>query len=479
MPFKHLPYLLFVLLAFTRCVNDEPTPPLTPPSATEKELANITDILKAQSDLEGFLHILGKVNLQKSTSAPLTLFAIRNVGDDGTSCNAGRLSTVSIKRHIVEGCYSPQDLLQLHMLTCINGEQLEVKQVGDLILLNNMPLEEPIVVGSSIVYFLPCMLPSHTVSQYDEIRIHVNPHSNGKADRSDAALTVKIAVEASGDWEVDWGDGQKGTYRASVATHTYADSLQHTVLINGKSITNLQLSDGSLYEKQGRTVSQNNISLLDITGAKNLEALRCSYNPLLTELDVSHNLLLRKLECEDVGVKHFDLKRHARLQVVNVAIFRDSEEGSLQLGKHPLLESLRCQRRGLQTLALSDFPKLSELDCSHNYLSKLDVSHCPRLLTLGCTDNQLNAISIDNPLLQTVDCSNNRLVSIDVSSSSDRLSKLVTSNNRLFTRALNSLFGSLRKIRQNDVSIVVIGNNPGCSSCNPAIATNKGWQVSM
>jgi len=56
------------------------------------------------------------------------------------------------------------------------------------------------------------------------------------------------------------------------------------------------------------------------------------------------------------------------------------------------------------------------------------------------------------------------------------LGKLSCQNNQLSAIALNILFGTLHSNTISGKVISVFGN-PGADTCNPGIATEKGWKV--
>jgi len=100
---------------------------------------------------------------------------------------------------------------------------------------------------------------------------------------------------------------------------------------------------------------------------------------------------------------------------------------------------------------------VTDLDCTGNQLAALDVSNNTALIWLFCSHNQLTVVLnvTNNTKLQTFSCS----------------------DNQLSATALNNLFGTLHSNAAIMGKTIYIGNNPGTSTCDRSIATNKGWTV--
>jgi hypothetical protein len=115
---------------------------------------------------------------------------------------------------------------------------------------------------------------------------------------------------------------------------------------------------------------------------------------------------------------------------------------------------------------------LTKLSCGSNQLTALDVSRNMALMELTCADNQLTALDVcRNTALTVLWCNNNQLTALDVSKNT-ALTELWCNSNQLTTEALNALFSGLPAPSDGTI---LIGENPGSSTCNRSIATEKGW----
>jgi Leucine-rich repeat (LRR) protein len=218
---------------------------------------------------------------------------------------------------------------------------------------------------------------------------------------------------------VDWGDGTTNedvnAKYASVFSHTYQNSAEHTVRIQAK-----ELSYFSCVRQQ--------LTALDVSGCTELAVLACTENRL-TALDVS---------------------------------------------RHTELVELKCDVNELTTLDVSNNTKLTWLQCGYNQLTTLDVSSNTELTGLSCYNNQLTALDVSrNTELTGLGCSGNQLTTLDVSRNTE-LTWLHCGENQLTAAALNTIFTSLPTVRSGKI---YISGNPGTAGCDRSIATAKGWSV--
>ena len=100
--------------------------------------------------------------------------------------------------------------------------------------------------------------------------------------------------------------------------------------------------------------------------------LTCSYNQLLTSLDLSQNTALAIVFCEN------------------------NQLSSLDLGNNTALSYLRCSGNQLSSLDVSNNTGLTELQCSYNQLICLDISQNNSLNSLICSHNILEQLNTRN-----------------------------------------------------------------------------------
>jgi hypothetical protein len=81
---------------------------------------------------------------------------------------------------------------------------------------------------------------------------------------------------------------------------------------------------------------------------------------------------------------------------------------------------------------------------------------------LRCYENQLTSLNISG------------CIKLGTDTNSDTYSVSISSN-KLSATALNEIFTALPTVTNNQE--IEITDNPGTSTCNKSIATNKGWRV--
>ena len=253
---------------------------------------------------------------------------------------------------------------------------------------------------------------------------------------SASTITMTTAIEgdvrfyiagSGGRLRIDWGDGTK------VKTYIL------------KPFTGPFLYDRYLYTYNYSTNSSRTIT---ITG-KGITHLNCVYNRL-TSLDVSKNTALTYLSCWDNRLT------------------------SLDISKNTALKELYCFTNQLTSLDVSKNTALTNLECGTNQLTSLDVSKNTALKELYCGNNPLTSLDLsENTALIRLYCWNNPLTSLDLSENT-ALIELYCVGNQLTAPALNALFESLHS--NDGTKSIAIWDNPGASTCDQSIATNKGWK---
>jgi Leucine-rich repeat (LRR) protein len=137
------------------------------------------------------------------------------------------------------------------------------------------------------------------------------------------------------------------------------------------------------------------------------------------------------------------------------------------------LTSLSCNENNLTSLDVSACTKLTELQCFGNQLTSLDVSVCTKLTRLYCYWNQLTSLDVSAcTKLTQLYCGRNRLTSLDVSACTE-LTELSCDNNQLTATDLNTVFTDLPNRSSETAGEIYIDDNPGSSTCNRSIVTNK------
>ena len=299
--------------------------------------------------------------------------------------------------------------------------------------------------------------------------------------------TTSIDLTGSGTAVVDWGDERSETITLTATrenyTHTYSSTNSHTITITGdvvmfycnnfNQMTALDVSKNLTLTSIACQLNQ--LSTLDVSKNTALTYLDCSFNQM-SALDVSKNTALTYLYCNYNQLSALDVSKNPALTSIVCA---SNQLSTLDVSKNTELTLLACDDNPLNTFDVSNNTELTVLSCDNNQLTALDVSKNTALTRLYCRSNQLTAFDVSNNTgLTHIFCDLNQLSALDVSTNT-ALYLLSCHNNQLSAAALDALFGTLHSNTIPDVSKVIkINRNPGTSSCDRSIATNKGWVFS-
>ena len=190
------------------------------------------------------------------------------------------------------------------------------------------------------------------------------------------------------------------------------------------------------------------LTSLDVSHNMELRIIVCNDNRL-TSLDVSNNIYLARLECQDNQLTSLDVSNNTALEDLDcygnqltsldvsnntglVTLYCYSNQlTSLDFSKNTALWWVQCYNNQLTSLDVSNNTALEELNCYGNQLTRLDVSQNTALLSLNCDNNQLTSLDVSNNMgLEVLDCGGNQLTSLDVSKNTS-LRFLNCANNQL------------------------------------------------
>ena len=276
------------------------------------------------------------------------------------------------------------------------------------------------IIGCKLYFFhliAVAMLTMITVSKVD---------AQSQMNFSWGQQDVGFSISGSGTASIDWGDGEKYSYRLSP---------KRTIDL-----------------KHNYTTSANNITIIGDS---------------ITELIIGG------------FITKFDISKNTALKYLNYMTYNGPLK-SLDVSKNTALTYLDCSGSNLTSLNVSKNTQLTELNCSANQLTSLDVSKNTALTVLNCRSNQLTNLDVSkNTMLGDLDCSYNQLTNLDVSRNTV-LNLLKCQNNNLSVTALNALFDTLHnKAVHGNKELwkqIKITDNPGTSNCDIGIAEDKGWK---
>lgn len=155
----------------------------------------------------------------------------------------------------------------------------------------------------------------------------------------------------------------------------------------------------------------NQITGLDVSHNTALTSLYCDFNQL-TSLDVSHNTLLSNLHCWNNQITSIDVRQNLQLQYLN---FRENQLTNLDVSQNTALRQLYCLRNQLSSLDVSQNTALYKLWCNGNQLKSLDVTKNTALIELICDFNELTTLDVSqNTSLNRLICRVNNLTELDL-----------------------------------------------------------------
>ncbi|UMB53140.1 gliding motility-associated C-terminal domain-containing protein [Lutibacter sp. A64] len=173
------------------------------------------------------------------------------------------------------------------------------------------------------------------------------------------------------------------------------------------------------------SVSNNNLTSLDLSNNTALTELDCSYNDL-TSLDVTQNSALIDLNCSYNDLTALNLEGNTNLDILNISVnnlingldvskntaltqlsINFSNLASLDVTKNIALELLYIPQNNLTSLDVSQNTALTRLECFKNNLTSLDVSNNTALTNLSCFQNNLTTLDLRNTNISLISATSN------------------------------------------------------------------------
>jgi Leucine-rich repeat (LRR) protein len=140
-------------------------------------------------------------------------------------------------------------------------------------------------------------------------------------------------------------------------------------------------------------VSKSNIS--NLTGIQDfiaLDNLACNGN-LLTNLDVSKNLVLNKLDCSSNQLTSINTTQNVLLANFNCS---SNQITILNTTTNVLLSTLYLNENKISVLDVSKNANLTHIICNNNLLTSLDISTNKKLQYINCNNNKLTFLNLKN-----------------------------------------------------------------------------------
>ncbi|MDR0667548.1 MAG: YDG domain-containing protein, partial [Prevotellaceae bacterium] len=237
-----------------------------------------------------------------------------------------------------------------------------------------------------------------------------------------AGKTFAIRATAGASFIVNWGDTHVDTLVGGTGdvtpSHTYANNNIYTVTVS---------NNGAASSFTLLNVSNQQVSAIDVSNARELSTLECASN-VLSNLNVAQNTLLTVLDCSNNPLAGLNVASNTNLQRLYC---NNTGLTGLDVTLNTQLTDLRCAANLLTALNVSQNTQLDYLDCSGNLLTNLSVVTNTLLQTLNCENNQLIVLNSNtNTVLELLNCRQNRLTSLNTDYNT-QLKKLYCGDNRL------------------------------------------------
>ena len=235
-------------------------------------------------------------------------------------------------------------------------------------------------------------------------------------------LGIKRWMDEGGIFNWDHGDSENRNVVKNV-------DLSHNVKLNGVLLAGLDLENvnlNGLSNLQSLSISDNNLSELDLSSLTSLEYLRLDNNSNLSSLDLSNNNNIKKVKGDECNISSF---------IGNSSlIYLDLSENNLDDVSFPTsisLEQLYLKNSNISSIDLRNNDNLKSLDLDSNQITSIDLSHNTLLMSISLNNNLLTSIDLShNTALSNLSIDKNQLTEIDLSHNS-ALKEVLLDQNQL------------------------------------------------
>lgn len=290
-----------------------------------------------------------------------------------------------------------------------------------------------------------------------------------KVQPKDIYLAEGKSVVQDGDyWVLQNGVATEASGFLAVVSKVYPDLVSKnadgTYTINQSKaveVVELALSGQGTFE-----------SLDGIENFPNLERLFCDRVGLKT-LDISKNQKLKQVEIRENLLTSLNFSNNPALEIIKCNGQQDGMLASLDVTGNINLRVLECQNNTLTSLDLTHNTNLEEIDCGVNKLSSLNVANNLKLRKFFLACNDLTELDLSKHLdLEQLHCTENHISTLDITKNS-KLNWLNCGNQQpdgtmitlILTRSQKELWDSewskIEYWNSRNVELVVLENGSG------------------
>lgn len=200
-------------------------------------------------------------------------------------------------------------------------------------------------------------------------------------------------MDSEQTYHVCWGDGNSedvtsfydGHQYAIECEHNYSDNDPYQVVVTGNLAALLfvsfegmaltEINPSGLTGLVALSVTDNNLTTLDVSACASLEELSCDHNTGLTTLNLTGCPAFVGIDSQDTSLS------------------------SVDLSGNPLLRRFCFRTSAIAAIDLSHNPLLEDIDLSEGPLASLDVTTNPLLRSLFAYDCNLSTPAVDAILI--------------------------------------------------------------------------------
>lgn len=262
-------------------------------------------------------------------------------------------------------------------------------------------------------------------SNFVQAQIITIPDANFKAKLLEASPFNQIALNAAGesvaidintDGEIQVSEAlQIHTLYLGYSFITSLEGISYFVNLRRLDVYNSQLSELDLTQNinlEYLYCQENQLTILNVSGLSNLIEVDCSSNQI-SVLDIQDSSMLKVLMCQYNLIEELNTNNLFELEYLDCRL---NQITNLDLSNSNTLNYLDCGNNQLSNLNIAGLENLVSVSCSGNLLTNLDLSLCNAISFLSCTNNQLTALDLsDLSNLNFLSCSENQLVELNVS----------------------------------------------------------------
>jgi len=294
-----------------------------------------------------------------------------------------------------------------------------------------------------------------------------------------------------------------GTY-CSTANFNYCPSLEYLNLVSSEDLTYLSIT-GCTNLKYLEIQWCTQLADLDYSLIPNLEELRCN-NADITSLDLRNNPSLITLDCDDnTGLVSLDFSNNLLLDYIDLGGCESLT--SLDISASTGLTYINCYDTSLDFLDVNHLTNLDYLKIGGDNFTGFDVQ-LPSLTTFQIKSPLISEINLSSLSgLNVFACTySSGITSIDLSACTGALRAVYITNCPYFNDTISGIdnlnvyspYSKEVSVKTNNLSAANLnaimtdlpatggvgnvhyfwyGGNPGTATCDPTIATNKGWNA--